>query len=197
MLRRWRKLADGYDPHRVLIGETYVLDPTQLGSFYGDDDELNLAFNFMLLHSKFHAPAAARRRSSRPSSYLPGERVAGVDRRQPRQPPLPVALVRRRSREDPRRDGDADGPARHAVPLLRRRDRHARHRRSPRTACSTRSACSTARAWAATPSARRCSGPASRARASPSRASSRGSRTATSPRATSPTSATIPTRCSR
>ena len=31
VLRRWRKLADGYDPHRVLIGETYVLDPTQLG----------------------------------------------------------------------------------------------------------------------------------------------------------------------
>ena len=26
MLRRWRKLADGYDPNRVLIGETYVLD---------------------------------------------------------------------------------------------------------------------------------------------------------------------------
>ena len=27
VLRRWRKLADSYDPHRVLIGETYVLDP--------------------------------------------------------------------------------------------------------------------------------------------------------------------------
>ena len=40
----------------------------QLGSFYGNDDELNLAFNFTLLHSKFNAPDAARRRSRRPSS---------------------------------------------------------------------------------------------------------------------------------
>ena len=55
VLRRWRTLADGYDPHRILIGETYVLDPTQLGAFYGNDDELNLAFNFTLLHSKFNA----------------------------------------------------------------------------------------------------------------------------------------------
>ena len=55
VLRRWRQLADTYDPHRVLIGETYVLDPTQLGSFYGNDDELNLAFNFTLLHAKLRA----------------------------------------------------------------------------------------------------------------------------------------------
>jgi len=55
VLRRWRHLADGYDPHRVLIGETYVLDPTQLGSFYGNDDELNLAFNFTLLHAHLRA----------------------------------------------------------------------------------------------------------------------------------------------
>ena len=41
-------------------------------------------------------------RSRRPSSYLPGERVAGVDGRQPRQPPLPDALVRRRSRRKTR-----------------------------------------------------------------------------------------------
>jgi alpha-glucosidase len=55
VLRRWRKLAEGYDPNRVLIGETYVLQPEQLGSFYGAGDELNLAFNFMLIHSKFDA----------------------------------------------------------------------------------------------------------------------------------------------
>jgi alpha-glucosidase len=56
VLRRWRALADSYDPHRVLIGETYVLEPDKLGSFYGAGDELNLAFNFMLIHSKFRAP---------------------------------------------------------------------------------------------------------------------------------------------
>jgi alpha-glucosidase len=55
VLRRWRKLADSYDPPRVLIGETYVLEPEQFASFYGQGDELNLAFNFMLLHSKLDA----------------------------------------------------------------------------------------------------------------------------------------------
>jgi alpha-glucosidase len=55
VLRRWRKLAETYDPPRVLIGETYVLEPEAFAKFYGDGDELNLAFNFMLLHSDFDA----------------------------------------------------------------------------------------------------------------------------------------------
>src|SRR3954451_3756767 len=55
VLRRWRKLAEGYEPKRALIGETYVLDPEAFATFYGNDDELNLAFNFMLLHAKFQA----------------------------------------------------------------------------------------------------------------------------------------------
>jgi alpha-glucosidase len=55
VLRRWRKLADGYDPPRALIGETYVLEPEAFASFYGNDDELNLAFNFMLIHARFRA----------------------------------------------------------------------------------------------------------------------------------------------
>jgi len=57
VLRRWRRLADSYVPPRVLIGETYVLEPEAFASFYGDGDELNLAFNFMLIHSKFDATA--------------------------------------------------------------------------------------------------------------------------------------------
>jgi alpha-glucosidase len=56
LLRDWRALAESYDPPRVLIGETYVLDPEQFASFYGEGDELNLAFNFMLLHANFTAP---------------------------------------------------------------------------------------------------------------------------------------------
>jgi alpha-glucosidase len=56
VLRRWRKLAESYDPPRVLIGETYVLEPEAFATFYGNGDELNLAFNFMLIHSKFEAP---------------------------------------------------------------------------------------------------------------------------------------------
>ncbi len=55
VLRRWRALADSYDPARILVGETYVLEPERFASFYGQGDELNLAFNFMLLHSDFDA----------------------------------------------------------------------------------------------------------------------------------------------
>jgi alpha-glucosidase len=55
VIRHWRQLADSYDPKRVLIGETYVLDPKDFASFYGNGDELNLAFNFMMLHADFKA----------------------------------------------------------------------------------------------------------------------------------------------
>jgi alpha-glucosidase len=55
VLRRWRAIADSYDPPRILVGETYVLEPELFASFYGLGDELNLAFNFMLLHSEFAA----------------------------------------------------------------------------------------------------------------------------------------------
>jgi alpha-glucosidase len=53
VLRRWRHIADSYDPRRILVGETYVLEPEMLASFYGNGDEVNLAFNMMFLHSKF------------------------------------------------------------------------------------------------------------------------------------------------
>jgi alpha-glucosidase len=55
VLRRWRAIADSYDPPRILVGETYVLEPELFASFYGHGDELNLAFNFMLLHSELSA----------------------------------------------------------------------------------------------------------------------------------------------
>ncbi len=47
VLRRWRKLADSYDPPRVLIGETWVMDLAGWAAYYGSgQDELHLAFNF-------------------------------------------------------------------------------------------------------------------------------------------------------
>ena len=55
VFRRWRALAEEYDPPRLLLGETYVLDVERLRPFYGDDDELQLAFNFVFLHSPFTA----------------------------------------------------------------------------------------------------------------------------------------------
>lgn len=59
VLRRWRALADSYDPPRVLLGETFVRDVRTLGRFYGSGDELHLAFNFSFVHAPFEAGALA------------------------------------------------------------------------------------------------------------------------------------------
>ncbi len=54
--RRWRATADGYDPPRILLGETWVHDLDQLSRFYGEiDDELQLCFNFAFILSGFRA----------------------------------------------------------------------------------------------------------------------------------------------
>jgi alpha-glucosidase len=56
VLARWRRLADGYDPPRVLVGEAYVLELEEWARYYGSgDDELNLAFNFAFLHAGLDA----------------------------------------------------------------------------------------------------------------------------------------------
>src|SRR5207237_10278571 len=55
VFRRWRAIAEEYDPARLLLGETYVLDVERLRPFYGDGAELQLAFNFVFLHSPFTA----------------------------------------------------------------------------------------------------------------------------------------------
>lgn len=57
VIRRWRAIADSYDPPRILIGETHVFEADVLGSYYGTDDELNLAFNFLMLHAPFESAA--------------------------------------------------------------------------------------------------------------------------------------------
>ena len=54
--RAWRGLADGYEPPRALLGETYVMELERLASFYGTGrDELHLAFNFTFLHADLDA----------------------------------------------------------------------------------------------------------------------------------------------
>jgi alpha-glucosidase len=56
VLRRWRRLAEEYDPPRLLLGETYVLDVRDLAGFYGAAaDELQLAFNFLFVHAELDA----------------------------------------------------------------------------------------------------------------------------------------------
>lgn len=57
--REWRKLADEYDPPKLLLGETWVLDVERLAAFYGQDDELQLGFNFPFVFSPFDAGAMA------------------------------------------------------------------------------------------------------------------------------------------
>jgi alpha-glucosidase len=55
--RRWRAIADSYDPPRALVGETYVDHVPDLIPFYGDDDALNLCFNIPFAHTPFTAAA--------------------------------------------------------------------------------------------------------------------------------------------
>ena len=56
--RRWRTLADGFDPARALVGETWLFDPEVLATYYGNDlDELHLCFNFSFMFADLEADA--------------------------------------------------------------------------------------------------------------------------------------------
>lgn len=55
VLRRWRAIADGYDPPRVMIGETWARDLPDLARYYGEGDEVHLAFNFAFATAPFEA----------------------------------------------------------------------------------------------------------------------------------------------
>jgi alpha-glucosidase len=58
VLKRWRRIADSYDPPRLLLGETPVDDAATLGAFYGAGlDELHLAFNFPFINAPLEAAA--------------------------------------------------------------------------------------------------------------------------------------------
>ncbi|MFC3739430.1 glycoside hydrolase family 13 protein [Paractinoplanes deccanensis] len=56
--RRWRAVADSYEPGRMLVGEVSLADLRQVG-LYARPDELQHAFQFRLLKSKWDAPAFA------------------------------------------------------------------------------------------------------------------------------------------
>jgi alpha-glucosidase len=55
-LRDIRTLLDGYDGDRVSIGEVFVLSTARMAQYYGNDDELHLAFNFPPLFTPWDAP---------------------------------------------------------------------------------------------------------------------------------------------
>jgi alpha-glucosidase len=59
ILRSWRRLADSFDPPRLLLGETYVGEVGRLRPFLAED-ELHLALNIPFLASPFTAPGLRR-----------------------------------------------------------------------------------------------------------------------------------------
>jgi alpha-glucosidase len=70
VLRRWRGVGDDYDPPRLFLGETHVFDVDQIVSFYGQGDELQLAFNFLFVFAPFEA-AALRAVVEQAEAHLP------------------------------------------------------------------------------------------------------------------------------
>ena len=71
ILKSWRRIADSYDPPRLLLGETYVHEPAAMARFYGaGDDELHLALNVPFQEAPFEA-SALRAIVERTESLLP------------------------------------------------------------------------------------------------------------------------------
>jgi alpha-glucosidase len=57
LLRRLRALVDSYPGDRVMVGEVFLLSTTKVARYYGDGDELHLAFNFPPLFAPWEAGA--------------------------------------------------------------------------------------------------------------------------------------------
>jgi alpha-glucosidase len=55
ILRRWRTLCDRHTSKPVTVGEVFLLDTAKVATYYGDGDELHLAFNFPPMFCGFDA----------------------------------------------------------------------------------------------------------------------------------------------
>jgi alpha-glucosidase len=55
VVRGMRRVAEEYDGDRVLVGEVYIMSTAKVAEFYGDGDELHLAFNFPPLYAPWDA----------------------------------------------------------------------------------------------------------------------------------------------
>jgi alpha-glucosidase len=55
LIRGFRKLLDSYPGDRVMVGEVFLLDTAKVATYYGDGDELHLAFNFPPLFTAWDA----------------------------------------------------------------------------------------------------------------------------------------------
>ncbi len=58
--RDWRAVAESYSPPRLLLGETWVADLASMAAFHGNDDELQLTFNFPFIFADFTAEGLSR-----------------------------------------------------------------------------------------------------------------------------------------
>jgi alpha-glucosidase len=56
VFREWRQIAERRSPPRLLLGETWVGDLGGLAVFYGENDGLQLAFNFPFVFAEFTVP---------------------------------------------------------------------------------------------------------------------------------------------
>jgi alpha-glucosidase len=75
VFRRWRQIAEEYDPARLLIGETWVHEPADWAAYYGmEDDELQLPMNFMFAMAKFE-PEMLRTVAENSLAELPADAV--------------------------------------------------------------------------------------------------------------------------
>ena len=52
-----RSLVDSYPGERVVVGEVYLLSTAAVATYYGDHDQLHLAFNFPPLYARWEQPA--------------------------------------------------------------------------------------------------------------------------------------------
>ena len=59
-IRAIRSLVDAYPGDRFVVGEVYLLSTEAVATYYGDGDELHLAFNFPPLFAPWHPPAWRR-----------------------------------------------------------------------------------------------------------------------------------------
>ena len=117
-IREMRRLADGYDGDRVLIGETALPGTARVAPYYGDGDELHLAFNFAATRAPWDAAAWRHAHRARRRAPPASGRVALLGAVEPRHAPAPHTLRRERG-PSPGRGGDAPDPAGHRVPVRR------------------------------------------------------------------------------
>jgi alpha-glucosidase len=71
LIRQQRRLVDSYPGQRMLVGEVYIMSTRTVAEFYGDEDELHLAFNFPPLYAPWDANAWRKRISRVAEEFEP------------------------------------------------------------------------------------------------------------------------------